>query len=203
MQPFSMQRFPTAHRLILPLAVLLLALGLAACGSNSSSSESTTGGTTAAKVPPRPQEGSGGGIAQFESKGGDNSIQQYGSEASGSEFAEASKVLHAYLDARAAGDWGAACEQLASRMTEELVRQLGAGQGGEGADCGEVLATLTAAVPRAVLREAARADVGALRVEGESGFLLFRGARDEDFFIPMAREDGGWKVAAVAASPLP
>lgn len=198
-----MQRSPAAYRLILPLSALLLALGLSACGSDSSNSESTTRGTTAAKVPPRPQADSGGGSTQFERKGGDNSIQEYGSEASGSEFAEAAKVLHAYLDARAVGDWRAACERLASRMTEELVRQLGTGQGGKGTDCGEVLAGLTAAVPRAALRQAAVADVGALRVEGESGFLLFRGAQGEDFFIPMAREDGIWKVAAVAASPLP
>jgi hypothetical protein len=152
---------------------------------------------------PRSHQDSAGGAAQFESKGGDNSIQEYGSEPSGSEFAAAAEVLHAYLDARAIGAWGAACERLAPRVSRELVGQLGAGQVGKEAACSEVLAGLTAAVPRAALREAAEADVGALRVEGESGFLLFRGAQGEDFFIPMVREDGGWKVAAIAASPLP
>src|SRR5262249_44884233 len=45
------------------------------------------------------------GAAPFESKGGDNSIQRYGSEAATAELTQAGAVLHAYLDARAAEEW--------------------------------------------------------------------------------------------------
>lgn len=182
--------------------------GKGADGGDSSrgSAESPKAETGKPKEPefePQPHQDSGGGAARFETKGGDNSIQEYGSEPSGSEFAAAAEVLHAYLDARAIGAWKAACERLASRVSTELVRQLGAAQGDKEADCAAVLSGLTGAVPPSTLREAAEADIGALRVEGDSGFLLFRGAQSQNFFIPMAREDGGWKVAAIAASPLP
>ena len=200
------------------LTALLLTLAPAACGSGSS--EPTSGAASAVQPPPadtpaakgdgsddkrekpKAEADSGGGAKQFEVRGGDNSIQEYGEEQSGSEFAAAAEVLHAYLDARAAGAWDVACEQLAAAVTDELVRQLGAAQGGEKAGCREILVSLTASVPAAALREAARAEVGAFRVSGGSGFLLFRGARGENFFIPMHREDGDWKVAAIAASPL-
>jgi len=150
--------------------------------------------------PPSHQD-SGGGSAPFRSKGGDNSIQEYGAEVSGGEFAEAAAVVHAFLDARAAGAWAAACGRLAPAVRQEVVSQLGAAQG-QKANCPEVLAGLSASVPASALREVAVADVGSLRAEGDAGFLLFRGAQGVDYFIPMRREAGKWKVGAIAPSPL-
>jgi hypothetical protein len=217
-----LQRLPSL------LTALLLTLALAACGSGSP--DSTTGTASAVEptvadkpaadgddkgakpraevdsqdpeFTPQPHQDSGGGTGQFEAEGGDNSIQEYGEETSGSDFAEAAEVLHVYLDARAAGAWDVACKQLPAAIAGELVRQLGAARGEQKPSCGETLAALAAAVPAAALREAAEVDVGALRVEGDTGFLLLRGAGDEHYFIPMRREDGGWKVAGIAASPL-
>jgi hypothetical protein len=142
---------------------------------------------------------SGGGSQQFRTTGGDNSIQEYGSESSSAEFAAAAKVLHEFLDARAAGAWRVACEKLAPALREQLVQQLGSGGGASA--CARMFAGLTAGLPAAGRREAAIADVGSLRVEGNRGFLLFHGAHGQGFFIPMVREDGEWKVAAIAASP--
>ncbi len=150
---------------------------------------------------PRPHHDSGGGAGPFETKGGDNSIQEYGAEPSGAEFEAAAAVLHEYLDARAARAWAAACERLSPAIAGELAQQLGAAQG-EQPECASVLAELSAGVPAAALREAAAVDAAALRVEGNSGFLLLRDSRGDPYFIPMFRDDGGWKVAAIAASPL-
>ena len=144
---------------------------------------------------------SGGGAKQFETKTGDNSIQESGSEASGSEFTVAAAALHAYLDARAAHAWATACEYLSAGLTRQLT-QISAGQGGQQPSCAELLAGLSAGLPPSVLREVAVADVGSLRVEGDSGFLLFHGANGVDWFVPMVREDGTWKVAALAPSAL-
>ncbi len=141
---------------------------------------------------------SGGGARQFEARGGDNSIQESGQEASGSDFGEAAAALHAYLDARAAGAWAVACEYLAPGVYRGL-----AGQGGGAPGCAEILAGLSAGLPPRALRDVAVADVGSFRVEGDSGFLLFHGAHGVDWFVPMVREDGSWKVAALAPSALP
>jgi len=227
------------------LLAVLLAAGLAACGSASSSSttnaaprargsggavvgevaepqqadkgqksaadgqeNAAAAGGAEAEAPPEPDftprrhHDSGGGVKQYETKGGDNSIQEYGEETSGADFDAAARVLHEYLDARAARAWGAACERLSATSVEELTQQLGAAAGGRQPSCAAVLAALTSPLPPSVLREAAEADVGAVRVEGERAFVLFHGPHGA-YFMPMADEDGDWKVAAIAASPLP
>jgi hypothetical protein len=155
-------------------------------------------GTGSHFVPPTHHD-SPSGSAQFKTKGGDNSIQGYGAEGGESEFAQAAKALHGYLDARAASAWGAACSYMAPGVAESL------GQLSESSDsrsCAKVLASLSAGVPAAALREAAIADVAALRVEGENGFLLFHGAHHQDYFMPMRQVAGTWKVAALAPSAL-
>jgi hypothetical protein len=157
-------------------------------------------GAAGADFTPPPHQDSGGGSAQFEAEGGDNSIQEYGSEPSSAEFAEAAAALHAYLDARAAHAWAAACEYLATGMREALIQQLASGGGKS--SCAAILASLSAGVPDSALREAAAVDAGALRGEGDSGFLLLHGAHGVDWFVPMAREGGTWKVAALAPSAL-
>ena len=191
------------------LVVLLLAIAvsLGACGS---SAETGTGESTASSPAPVAREKSRtgeegderqsvAGAARFESEGGDNSIQEFGSEGSGTERAAAAAVLHRYLDARAEHDWEAACAQLAPGLSETLAQQLWSKDGKH--DCAAILARLTAAVPASALRRAAVADVGALRVEGEQAFLLFHGDNGA-YFMPMVQEDGAWRVAAIAASPL-
>jgi hypothetical protein len=150
---------------------------------------------------PRPHHDSGGGAGQFETKGGDNSIEEFGNEAGGSELAEAATALHGYLDARAAGAWAAACEYLADGVSRQLSQLAGKG-GGEAPSCAQILAGLSGGLPPAALRQAALADVGALRVEGERSFLLFHGSEGSDYFIPTVSEGGNWKVAAIAPSPL-
>lgn len=229
---------PLRH--LLAAALILLALGLGGCGSDSGATTGSgssapaapsapaeakahppherggsqgpdrqaaggEGGKGAAANPepaftPQPHTDSGGGAKQFEVKGGDNSIQTYGGEPSDSELAAAATALHNFLDARAARAWAAACEYLAPAISRELARQLGGG--GKGSSCATVLAGLSAGVPDFALREAAIADVGALRAEGDRGFLLFRGAEGTDYFIPMVREDGRWRVAAIAPSAI-
>lgn len=160
-------------------------------------------GDTSAHFAPRPHHDSGGGPRQFVQKGGDNSIQEFGSEAGSSDFAAATTALHAYLDARAAHAWAASCEYLVAGAAEQLA-QLSAAGGGQGKQpsCAEVLAGLSAGVPDAALREAAQADAAALRTEGGRAFLIFKGAGGT-YFMPMAHEGGAWKVAAIAPSALP
>lgn len=169
-------------------------------------SKSATGGSKKAPEPaapepeftPRAHRDSGGGSDQFVHKGGDNSVQKYGSEASGADFREAAAALHTYLDARAESAWGAACGALSGRMVEQLISQFGEGK----KPCPELLASFESGIPPAALREGAEADVAALRAKGDDGYLLFKGAHGEALFIPVHREAGHWKVAAIGPSPL-
>jgi hypothetical protein len=160
------------------------------------------GGSGDSSFVPKQHDDSGGGSAQFRVKGGDNSVQEFGQEADGFERAEAATALHDFLDARASEDWQSACSILTKEIRkslEELARQ---GGQVEDTSCAGILAKLTnrAALP-ALRSEAARADVGSLRIEGDRAFILYRSG-DTVLTVPMANEDGGWKVASLAGSPL-
>jgi hypothetical protein len=156
-----------------------------------------------APAPPVEHHDSGGGAAQFKTKSADNSIQEFGSEASDSERDRAAEVLHGFLDARAARDWQGACSYMSAGLTgslEALVARAPQGEKPEG--CAEILAALSAGVPDQALKGVAKADVGSLRSEGDRGFLLYHGAHGEDYAMPMAIEGGAWKVGALEGSPL-
>lgn len=172
-----------------------------ASGSGGAGPKQGTSATAEPRFVPPAHHDSGGGSEQFVRKGGDNSVQEYGGEGTGDEFREAAAALHAFLDARAAGAWEAACNELSTGMIEQLVSQLGGTGGGRHA-CPEVLDSFESMIPPGVRRAGAEADVAALRAEGDSGFLLYRGAHGEPLFIPVHREGGDWKVAGVGPSPL-
>ncbi|HYP55421.1 MAG TPA: hypothetical protein VEQ41_03850 [Solirubrobacterales bacterium] len=148
------------------------------------------------------QRDSGGGSEQFATPGGDNSVQEFGAEAEGGELEAAAATLHAFLDARAAGDWAKACDQLAADVLESFQQFAERSPQLRGKECPEVLAGLSGPGTKDARREAAIADGGALRVEGDRGFVLYHGAGDTPYAIPMRLEDGRWKVAALAGLPL-
>ncbi len=148
---------------------------------------------------PKPQKDSGGGSEQFRVKGGDNSVQEFGQEAPESEMDEAAAALHGFLDARAAGDWTSACSYLADEIAQSL-QQLSTSS--QGADCGQLLQSLSKGVPRSALAEAAIANVGSLRLEGDRAFLLYRGAHGVVYVVPMERAGDAWKVAGLSGTPL-
>lgn len=188
---------------------LVLALPAAALGGCGSSTSSTT--PSQGQAPPPPPAGSaatkthrdsGGGSAQFEVKGGDNSIQEFGEEGSESEMREAALALHGFLDSRAEGDFKAACSYLDAASGESLRQLAATSNGPQAAACPQLLATLSKGVPASALTEAAQADVGSLRLEGDRAFLIYRGAQGATYAIAMTREDGEWKVAGLSGTPL-
>lgn len=159
-------------------------------------------GPPASAFHPKPHHDSGGGSKQFVVKGGDNSIQEFGSEARESEFHEAAAALHDFLDARAERNWAAACAHLA-RSIKQSLWQLGARGGSSGGrSCASTLAALTGNLPAKSLREAAIANVGSLRAKGDRGFLIYRGAGGTVYAISTSREGGRWKLASLAGVPL-
>jgi hypothetical protein len=164
--------------------------------------ESQDGGGEAAAFTPKQHEDSGGGAAQYRVKGGDNSVQEFGQEAGASEFEAAATALHSFLDARAEGNWDAACRYM-SKSTIESFEQLAApAKSGEGS-CGSILAKITnPAAKQALEEEAEEADVGSLRTEGDQAFLIYTADGKTIFAIPMAKQGDEWKVASLAGTPL-
>lgn len=203
------------------ICAAVLALGLVSCGggegessalgtearpqiqSGSSSEASGSGGKAsgssreaAGDFKPESHEDSGGGSEQFQTPGGDNSVQEFGEEASGAEFDVAAAALHGFFDARAQGAWGAACANLASGLVESL--ELGKVRG---ASCANSLKQITSPEATALRKEAAAVDVGAVRTDDSRGYVLYR-VDGVAYAIPIAVEGEELKLAALAGYPL-
>lgn len=174
-------------------------------GKSGSGSEGESGNSSpsAGEFTPEHHSDSGGGSRQFVQKGGDNSVQEFGEEADTSEFDAAAVALHDFLDARAQGNWAAACQYM-SKATVESFEKLAAQTKQAGAtSCGAILEALTNPAAKASMEaEAAKADVGSLRIEGERAFVIYTGIDGTVLTMPMANEGGNWKVASLAGTPL-
>jgi hypothetical protein len=173
-------------------------------GSGKSRPSELKGGEGEAKpngsVPVSPLRVSGGGSGQFRVKGGDNSIQDFGDEASESELEEAAKALHDFYVARAREEWRRACANLSQAIAgqlEQLAEQAKQGQ----VSCPTALAAITPGLGPKVARETTAVDAGSLRREGDRGFLIYRDGEGTVYAINMASEDG-WKVGALVGVPL-
>ncbi len=172
-------------------------------GSGSAEGQSGgSGGGGATDFVPRHHHDSGGGSQQYLVKGGDNSVQEFGVEADAAERDAAAAALHDFLDARAEGNWAAACDYL-SKSTLESFEKLAAQTKEAGATgCEATLRELTnPSARRAMKAEAAEADVGSLRIEGERAFVIYTAERTV-FAMPVANQGGVWKVASLAATPI-
>jgi hypothetical protein len=189
-------------RLATALAALLLASALGGCGGDGDpgSTETPTAASNSSTAPPAtaPLNVSGGGSAQFRAKGGDNSVPNYGSEAARSELTQAAETLHAYMVARAKHDWAKSCAYL-SAEARKSAEQLAAAPG---SDCASGLAAFSKGVTPSAARELTVIDAASLRADGPRGFLLYRGAGDTPFSMPMVREGETWTVGLLLPSQL-
>lgn len=161
---------------------------------------------------PRQHDDSGGGSAQYIEPGGDNSVQEFGSEADEAERDAAAAAVHNFLDARAQEAWDVACSYLSSSVQKSLemfvvkAQEAAEEQGKsipQDTSCPTIFAGLTnkAALPE-MRKEAAEADVRSLRVEGDSAFVIYTDAKGTVIAMPVVKEDGDWKVGSLAGTPI-
>ncbi len=149
-----------------------------------------------------PLKVSGGGSEQFRTKGGDNSIQEYGAESDESELQEVAEAVHGFFVARAEEKWDTACSYLAKSNIQQLQQLASQSPQLKNAGCGKVLEAFTRPLPASVQREVTTVDAGSFRHEGEQGFLIYRGAGGTVYAMPLTDEDGTWKVTALSGSEL-
>jgi hypothetical protein len=170
--------------------------------TGSGKSGQSDGGGSSDFVPER-HEDSGGGSAQYKVKGGDNSVQEFGEEAGRSDLEAAATALHNFLDARAQGNWDAACEYMSEATIASFEELAARAKQPQDKSCGEILASLTNPAARPAMKaEAEKADVGSLRIEGDRSFLIYSGPQGTILAMPMADEGGEWKVASLTGTPL-
>jgi hypothetical protein len=161
-----------------------LGILLGGCGGGTASTSSTTA--------PAP---SGQG-----QKGGEASVEEFGSEASGPDREEILAVFTGYLNAIAAKDYGKACSDLATPVQEGL-QQFDA-KAPKGTDCTAILPGLLAPTAGAVAREQVNGKITKVRVQGDRAFVVFHAPGAKLYQLTMIREGGEWKATTVGAGVL-
>jgi hypothetical protein len=144
---------------------------------------------------------SGGAAASFRTQGGDNSIPDYGQEASASERARAAATLAGFLHARASSEWSRVCTYLTRPTRKQLVVFAKASKGRVNG-CGPILAALSSG-PAASRTDPLIHGVAALRVKGGKAFALFYGPKNSKYVMPMVSEGGAWKMSQFSPVPYP
>jgi hypothetical protein len=158
------------------------------------------GGSRSPEV--EPLEVSGGGAEQFRTKGGDNSVQEYGDEGDESELQEVAEIVHSFYVARIEEKWDTACSYLAKSNIEQLEQLASQSPEFKDAGCGPILKAFTRPLPPAIQREITTVDAGSFRHDEEQGFLIYYGPDRTVYSMPMRNEGGGWKVGALSGSVI-
>jgi hypothetical protein len=192
-------------RLALCTISLVLVLALGGCGGGEGETTATGGGgepldTSNLSEPVEGSKRAAHGVPV--SRGGDNSIQTWGLEASAAEREEVTATLQAFYDARAAGEWARVCTYLAARQRAEFAGFV-KGRSGKAA-CAEAMRGLATGVPESAFDREANIDyVLSLRVGEGHAFLIYtRPDANKIYASALAREDGTWKVISVGPTVL-
>lgn len=105
------------------------------------------------------------------------------------EAAAASAVLEAYMAARGTQNWPTACAQMTPKAIASLERFAGVGRG--------CVATFAAFYPHLAPGSWDNTMTGPITTLRADGFAIYHGTTGRDYGMPMVKEGGGWKVAAV------
>lgn len=162
---------------------VLLALTLAACGGDDDGGGSQGSETTGAK-----EDGAVvGPTDDFEPA----PLQISGE---GDELREAAEAVHAFYVSRARGEWSVICEEVTAVMLEKLeslARQ------SERKDCADMLESFTTPMSDEEWREVTVMDAESLDAGGGQATLVYQGAGDKTYSIPLREEDGEWRMEAL------
>lgn len=165
-------------------------------GSEASEAEAEEGSSEEGEVSPNDRS------AQFRTKGGDNSIQNYGDEASAAEREKATKVIAGVFAAQKAKEWAKVCSLLSAKATGQLKEFSKRSPQLKGKGCAQVIALILGSAPSSARPETIKGGVIALRRKGTESFALYKGADGKAYAYPLLLEGGQWKLIGMAPTPL-
>lgn len=159
------------------VAAALGAALLAACGSSASGSD------------------------QFRDKT-KSALLDFGEEGSSSELEEATETVHDFFLARSRQDWQAACAELSQAALTKIEHLAISSTGLADKSCPSFLGAFTRLSNRE-RRDSTVVDAGgSLREQGDHGFLIYYGAHEVVYAMPLSREGEMWKLASLSSKQL-
>jgi hypothetical protein len=173
----------------LPAACALLFL-LVGCGGGSTTSASKEKTVDWSEYPPGPTR-------QFIVPGGDNVVQTFGREATPAEREKVSSDVQAWLRARAARNWAKDCSYLVASSVKYAESSASYMAQHKVSSCDKALAVIAAKVQSASRTYNMAGGVVSLRLGEGHGYAQYHGNDGRDWVVPVIREDGEWKIAAL------
>jgi hypothetical protein len=139
----------------------------------------------------------------FVTPGGDNSIQEYGSEGGADERTEALVVIKAVNKASETGKWDEVCARyISSKNIEQFEVIAEKIPKFKGKGCTEILTGLSPGQSGAANPTQPKGGVASIRKDDENAFAIYVGVDGSPYAWPMAVEDGALKATALAPTPL-
>jgi hypothetical protein len=172
------------------IVLLALVIVVASCGGDSDTGE-TTGKNNV--FFPRIK----GPSREFLIRGGDNIVQSFGEEGTAAERAQASRVIHAWMRARAAEDWAQDCKYFSKLYANTLTNDAKRVTNGKVTTCTEAL-DFFGKTASGDLVNTLTGPIDSLRVRGHNGFAQWHGIKKTDWVLPMREEGGVWLVDIAA-----
>lgn len=173
-------------------------LGFAGCGSGSSDG---SGSTAAAAKQERIYPNVHGPTREFLIRDGDNIVQMFGYEATPAQRQAVTKLLRAWMRARAASAWAKDCSYFHRTYIHELVKDAHGVSEGKVDNCAQALAYFGHQASGNLKNTFEGERVVSLRLEGPRGYAQYHGNDGRhDWIVPVRMEGAQWKVAN--ATPL-
>ena len=160
-------------------ALIAAALGaalLAACGSSASGSD------------------------QFRDKT-DSGLLDFGEESGSGELEEAEGAVQSFFSARSREDWPATCAQLSRALLAKLEHLATSSTELQDKSCPSFLETFLR-IGKQEREEGAAIDAGSLRQQGTRAFLIYYGAGEVVYAMPLRKEGAAWRVDSLSPKQL-
>lgn len=178
--------------------LVLLIVVLGGCGGGSGSS------TEAAETESRPYPWVKGPTREFLHPGGDNVVQTFGEEGTTAEREQASRVIEAWMRARAVQDWKKDCSYF-SRYYRKIITDDAHGvTHGKVKNCAQALAYFKHEASGDYVNNLSgpidSLRVGVFKGQRNQAYAQYHGNDGKDWIVPMNRDGRLWKVSI--ASPI-
>jgi hypothetical protein len=134
----------------------------------------------------------------------DSAILSFGSAAGTADANVIAKLVRRYYAVSATGDGVAACRLLYAVVAESLPEDYGEERALRGDTCAAVMSKMLERRHRKALEVNATLAIGAVRVEGDHGYVLVgQGGVKPRRFMRVRREGDVWKINELTSSSLP
>jgi hypothetical protein len=143
---------------------------------------------------------SAGGSDQFRDKT-DSALLDFGEEGSADELEEAEEAVHGFFGARSKEDWPTACAQLSQAMLAKIEHLATSATDLADRSCPSFLGAFTS-LSNQERRDSTVVESGGLRQQGDHGFLIYYGADEIVYAMPLTREGETWKLASLSSKQL-